>query len=230
MKNSLLLVFLTICYWSTQAQPTRAAYELDMLGKNGIIRSLSHGSHHFTYDDIKGSPYLHDDFAPSRILSQDSSLYSEVPLRYNIYSDNIEFTNRNGEVMEILDPDRYQLFMVGEESFMHLSFADGNTIEKGYFQVLVSGPNQLLKRYRISYRPAEPAKPFKDPEPPKFVHMQPDLYISVNGQPAEKITNTRKAFDLLQPVKPEIADWVKNEKLNLKKEEDLIQLIQYSNQ
>jgi len=41
--------------------------------------------------DIQGTPYLDGEFSPGKITTKDGTVYTEIPLRYNAYSDELEF-------------------------------------------------------------------------------------------------------------------------------------------
>ncbi len=208
----------------------RTAYDFENFAPYGVVNSFADLNKELTYDDVQGSPYLDREFVPGLIILPNGSSFKDVPLRYNIYTDNMEFNTQKRGVMEIVEPSRYEWFKIGENDFKYLMYAVGNRTENGFFQVLADGDAMLLKKHRVSFRAAEPVKAFKDPVPPQFVLMSPDMYLSVNGQPAEKAANAKKTMELLEQVKPGISSWVKSEKLKLNKEEDLLKAVQYCNQ
>ena len=41
--------------------------------------------------DIQGTPFLDPEFTPGRIVASDGSIFTDIPLRYNGFSDDLEF-------------------------------------------------------------------------------------------------------------------------------------------
>lgn len=229
MKKALLFIMTGWMVLSCFAQE-KETFDLDRLLVNTDKLKPTHFNNHLTYQDVKGSPYLQDSFICGRILLPDGNSYNNIPLRYNIYTDNMEFENKDGQAMELLEPGRYELFVIGNDSIKYLPYISGNKTGQGYFQLLSAGHIRLLKRYSISYRPKEPEKPFQDSKPPEFVRMKPELYLSTGDKPAEKVGSHQQTLLLLKSEKNDIAEWVKQNHLKLNKEEDLLKAVQYSNQ
>ena len=53
------------------------------------------------YRDFDGTPYLNDNFIPGEVIINNSIRIEDVPLRYNIFSNRIEFRNKQKQVFEI---------------------------------------------------------------------------------------------------------------------------------
>ena len=51
--------------------------------------------------DIEGSPFLNEEFIRGEIVMNDTLFYREIPLRYNMYNDVMEFQNASGQVLEL---------------------------------------------------------------------------------------------------------------------------------
>lgn len=230
MKKFLGLIAFFMAVFTSFSQTRREAIEIDMTGGNGIIKSLNYNGKNLSYDDIDGSPYLNENFVPGQIIGSDSSQYTHVPLRYNIFTDQIEFLNKDKEVLEVTNPENYHWFQIGDQIFGYFQFTHKGETISGYFEILSEGKATLLKRYIIKLKDAEPAKAYKDPQPPRFLKLPPELYLSINNQPAEKLPGSSKILQILKQIKPDVDQWAERENLKLNKEEAITKAVDYCNQ
>ncbi|MDD4190885.1 MAG: hypothetical protein PHI28_06125 [Mangrovibacterium sp.] len=220
--------FLIISCFSGFSQPT-VYFSFDLFEKNALsekARSMGSG---LTYEDISGSPYASDEFIPGEVILPDSSAYRGVSLRFNIYANQMEFKNKDGQVMEIMEPQRYDRFVIGKKAYRYADYFEGNRTMKGYLQILADGPATLYKKLRINFQEEQKPAAYKDAQPPKFIMMAPEYYLSVKGAPAEKVRSQKQVFELLKDQDPGLAAFVKTEKLNLNKEEELTRAIEHGN-
>ena len=160
---------------------------------------------------------------------QHGEKYEGVLLRYDIYSNRMEFKNKEGQVMEILEPERYDRFVMGENIFKYIPYEEGNKTHLAYMQILTGSKVALYKKLRIDFQEAKKPQAYQDAVPPKFVVMVSDYYLSADGKQATKIKSQKQTVELLSSVEPALAGYVKKEKLNLNKEEELIRAIDFCN-
>ncbi|MEL7587695.1 MAG: hypothetical protein AAGU19_13350 [Prolixibacteraceae bacterium] len=223
-KSALTLLFMSagLSLFSQQTPDFLQLYENRMYSERAskMVGGL-------TYEQISGSPYFPSEFVTGKVIQSDSTAYDEVWLRLNVYTNQMEFKNKEGQVLEILEPERYDRFLVGENTFRFITWNEANRTEKGYFQLLAEGPASLYKKLRINFKEGEKPAAYKDEVPPQFVVMAPDYYIAVEEAPAQRIRNQKHVLELLSGIKPDLPAFVKKEKLNLNKEEDLIKTIEY---
>lgn len=179
--------------------------------------------------DIEGSPYLNEDFVSGEVILNDSIYYTGIPLRYNMYSDRIEFKNNAGQVLEV-DLTAYSaVFNFGQYHFISTEYLERGKPKLGILEVLSEGRVQLYKQYDVHFKPATEVKGYQDAQPNRFVRQNDEyLYAIDRGKPAS-IRNTKALMEILTPFYPEIEEFKKSEKLKLKKEADLIRLIEFCN-
>ena len=123
---------------------------MDLMNINKALRNESHSV--FTDPDIEGSPYLNDDFIEGSVYTNSKTQYEGVPLRYNIYSDEIEFRSDNGQVMVLAAPE--VLEKVGDYQFEYIFYQILNNSRRGYFAVLEKGKASLYSRSQINFTEA----------------------------------------------------------------------------
>ncbi|MGV8096322.1 MAG: hypothetical protein AB2L24_31085 [Mangrovibacterium sp.] len=229
MKKVFLPVILTFVWMHVFSQ-NRINTDFELFNRNVVSASGGKISHELTYDDISGSPFLNADFIAGEVFLPDSGSFSNVLLRYNIYTDKMEFKNKNNQVLEIVEPERYDRFILGEQIFRYIPPVEGNRTEKGFFQVLADGHIALYKKLRINFQEAQKPGAYKDAQPPKFIVMPPEYYLSIHESRLEKVKGQKQALELLSSQKPDVTAFAKKEKLNLNKEEELKKAVEYCNQ
>jgi hypothetical protein len=183
-----------------------------------------------TEADITGSPYLSKEYQLGYVLTGKNVRYTDVPLRYNIYTDEIEFKNADGQALAIDFPGNIKEVKIGHDLFIyHLYQADKKLLKAGYFRLLNRGKAQGLVKYRMIFKEAEPAAAYKDPQPPKFERKPPVFYVSLNKKPAVPIKNLKGLLSVLKDHKKEIESFVRKQKIKVRREGDLKRLLAYYN-
>ena len=182
-----------------------------------------------TEADISGSPYLNKDYQEGYVLTEKLIRYENVPLRYNIYTDDIEFRNAKGQAMAIEFPGNIKEVKIGKAIFVHRLYAMDKKLHAGYFQLMNRGKAEGLIRYRVEFREAEPAAAYKDPQPPKFVRKPAEFYVSIGNKPAVQVYKTKDLIALLSNHKRELQVFAKKEKIKVRKENDLKRILNYYN-
>jgi hypothetical protein len=164
------------------------------------------------------------------VLTGKNVRYTDVPLRYNIYTDEIEFKNADGQALAIDFPGNIKEVKIGHDLFIyHLYQADKKLLKAGYFRLLNRGKAQGLVKYRMIFKEAEPAAAYKDPQPPKFERKPPVFYVSLNKKPAVPIKNLKGLLSVLKDHKKEIESFVRKQKIKVRREGDLKRLLAYYN-
>ncbi|MGQ8337904.1 hypothetical protein ACUNWD_15245 [Sunxiuqinia sp. A32] len=191
------------------------------------------GENHFernklAYEDIKGSPYLQEDFIEGLIIINDSSLYKGVPMRYNVYNEIIEFEHPNGTILEIDNPDQFREYIINDQAFIYHTLAKTNKNEKGFYEVLVSGKLTLAKKYNIELKDPLPPQAYKDAKPAEF-SFKPSYYYIIKGNQISEVSNEKNLLEAISSNQNNIKSYIKKNKLKVKKEDDLKNIIEYYN-
>jgi hypothetical protein len=175
------------------------------------------------YSDIDGSPYYNSNFVSGFLYLKDSLIF-KIPIRYNIYADEMEF-NSKGMNYVIGNPATVNKIILGESVFVYLPF-----IQKGgYFELFELGKCTLVAKISVDVKPAEEAKPMVDPKPAKFIKKPDVFYFVVEDSIVFKIKNIESITDALQDQKLKIESFMKQEKIKSVKKETLIKIVKYYN-
>lgn len=105
-------------------------------------------------ESFKGSPYLYVTARPGTLTNRNGDTYEQVPLRYDLYKDCLEYSKEGRPV--ILDPAdvRGFLFMdslTGQPRLFQNGFeppAGFNLGKRSYYEVLYDGPTKLLRHLK----------------------------------------------------------------------------------
>lgn len=181
-----------------------------------------------SYDAIEGSPYIQKEFVKGSILI-DSTSYEGVPLRYNAYDDRMEFLSKSDLVLYVTNPEQYQKFILQDKTYIYRKAPGSKSEEQGFFQLLKEGTVNLLKKESISLLESQPAKPFGDPKPASFKARPANFYLSLSNGKLIQISKEKDLLQALKPHKEALESYIDQQKLNVKKEEDLQKVIAYAN-
>lgn len=173
--------------------------------------------------EITGSAYLSDEFTIGNIITNTDITYSGIPLRYNIYNDNMEFKLSDDSALAISNPGMMKEIQIGEEVFIYCY--DQNH-KGGYYSRKVDGEIEVLSKYVIIFNEPEPPIPFREAKPPSFSKRPNELFLKVGDHFPVRIANKKDLEAALGEQSAKALSLIKKEKLNIKKEADLIKLAQ----
>src|SRR5665648_995617 len=100
MKRVCFFILLFVLTNSLNAQTM-----LNGLMDNYRFKKMSDGGNilnDLKMSDIQGTPYLEEEFSNGKIITSEGTTYDGIPLRYNAYSDDLEF--QKGEDTYNIDP------------------------------------------------------------------------------------------------------------------------------
>ncbi len=180
-----------------------------------------------TYSNIKGSPFLHENFIEGQIKLDNGRTY-QGPLRYDIYSDEIEFKTTDGDIYAVRNPETIQFATLGDVNFNYFEPGEFKDV-KGFYQLLIIGDYFLYKKYLVELKDPEAARPYVEAKPARFEIKDSKYYIMDADGFFTEIKNKK---DLVLPGlnanKQE--SFIKSNKISHKDENDLIEFVNFLNQ
>jgi len=209
----------------TQAQNNYLLGMGDYINYANINRTNSPANH--SYSDIKGSPYLFEDFAIGKINLKDSKTY-EGPLRYDIYANQFEFKTKEGEVYSIVNPETIEKINIDSRLFVYIINKEKSN-SGSYFEVLVQGKYSLLLKHSAILRDPVPAKPYNDAKPATFITKEDDFYIRNENSGLFEIKNKDEVVAIDPMRSTEISKFMKGNKIKVSNKSDLINLTNFLN-
>jgi len=179
--------------------------------------------------DIEGSAYLNAEFTNGALYTLQKEKYVDVPLRYNLYNDEMEFKNSQNEILAIADPGNIERIEIGNAVFYYMPYLLGKKTINGYFELIISGNVSLYTKHKVSFLAAEVAGAYKDAKPPRFERSADEYFIKNRNNPASIISNKKDLLDILSDHNTEIESFVKKNKTKVNDLDDLIGVVKYYN-
>lgn len=181
-------------------------------------------------NDYEGSPYMYDEFKEGLIYYDDKYSYNDVPLRYNIYTDEIEFDYKEKNLIYAFFPrPKINRVIIKEDTFVVAMYEDGNTVKPGFFIARSSGNINLLVKPEVEFTEAQPETPFLMAQPAKYHRTSDKYYLQKSGENAVLVKKTKDILKILEDHHKAISAYIKQEHISAKNEEDLQQLVKYYN-
>ncbi|MCG6187059.1 hypothetical protein [Maribellus maritimus] len=181
-----------------------------------------------TERDIEGSPFLEDEFIKGVVYTTSNTKYVDVPLRYNIYNDAIEFDTGSG-VQELAAPEIVDKVEFGSYTMVYVPYSITKKIRRGFFIVEEEGKASLLVKPEIAFVKATEPGAYKAAEPAKFDRKNDEYYIWIKKNEAKMISGKNDIVDVFPDNHEKIEAFIKKNKIKHRKPEDLKQLVQYYN-
>jgi len=183
-------------------------------------------------NDIAGTPYLNNDFVPGNIITKNAVKYIDIPLRYNIYNDEIEFS-QDGEAFALENPLNYSSISIAEQSFIYSSFvgrAKGEAGKASFFELMNNkGKLFLLKRYSVQFIKPSPSQGYVEAKLAEFKKTPDSYYFKFGSSPAQEVGNLKSTLLMFGKHSKRIATFIKAEKLKLRNQEDLLRIVSFYN-
>jgi hypothetical protein len=180
------------------------------------------------YESIEGSPFLDAAFVPGEIITLNMK-FPGIPMRYNIFSDQIEFKQNNSSY--ILAPEaRIKQVHIGAHTFIAEEHEVKGRLKLGFLTLLDSGKVSLMAKKIVVYNPkTEPTALAPLSSPAKFTRSQDIFYYKIGNAPAHQIFSLKDLIKSLPGKQDEVNQFAKKEKISVKKEVELLKLIRYYN-
>ena len=182
------------------------------------------------YEKVEGNPYVEEEFMEGVVVFKDSSKISEVFLRLNHNTDQIEFMEGD-EIRGFTKPEDLAIASFGSRSFIYNKYRRGKKIQSGYFEVLASGYCKLLfRRESIIKREQVPPSEMSGGNYRDYFRTTKEYYLVLGAEPAKKVIKSQKnVLKVLAEEESNLKKYIADEGLKVKNEKDLVKLINYYN-
>ena len=189
---------------------------------------LQSGDWKLTQSDIEGSPYLNDEFMEGVVFTTSKTQYMGMPLRYNIFNDQVEFKAQE-QVQAIAAPETIEKIEMGDIKLVYAPYSLSKKIRRGYFIVEEEGVASLYRKPEIMFEEAKEPGAYKEAEPAQFKRKSDSYFIRIGKSPAQLVASKKDLEEAFPNHQKEIKQYIKDEKVKPRKEETLPGLIQFYN-
>ncbi|WP_297796926.1 hypothetical protein [uncultured Eudoraea sp.] len=183
------------------------------------------------YADIKanGSQYFDEEFAYGEVFSKDSVVL-RAEMRFNAFRNEIQVLQQGDESYPLLKRS-YIMAKIGAKRFNIYIYEDarGNN-RSSYFNPLNEGNAVLLYKPEIKLKQGRiPATSYDRTVPPTYIDIS--AYYIRKGDGIAKRIRLKKIdiLEVLEDKKSEIQAYIKGDNLSVRKEADLIKIMDYYN-
>ena len=182
------------------------------------------------YVNVKGDPFITEEFQVGEVIHLDSTITRDVPMRLNHHTDEIEF-KMDGKILVFAMPRKINYVTFGHRSFSFFDFVQQKKTSAGYFEVLAWGDCKLLlRRNTIIKREELPPSDLSGGNFKDYFRTIEEYYLKKGGKSATQIQRSKKSIlKTLGDHQDELENFIEENKLKLKSEEDMIDLIYFYN-
>jgi hypothetical protein len=182
-----------------------------------------------TEADIQGSPYLNDEFITGTVYTTSKEKYDGVPLRYNIYNDQLEFRVENAPIQAMAVPEMIEKVEMGNYHMEYIPYFDGKKVRQGFFIVEEKGEATLYSRPRVNFEHAKKPAAYQDAQPARFVSRPGECYIKVGEEPAKLMAKNKDLEEIFPNHKKELSSFIKSNKVRTNRPETMKELVSFYN-
>jgi hypothetical protein len=235
MKSTLLFFFALTLTLSSYGQINESAYS-KMLNASLVVDQFFE-LYGISIEDLKnitGSPYEENYFQPGFIYSNNELTASNIPMRYNIFADEIEINTSqdpNQQNINVLSKSPDIFVKIGADIFVYVENLSAQG-QSGYFKVVHEGEHfDLYKKSRVNYvekRFAETS--YQQDQPARFDRTDTFYLVSNRGVFYELPNNRRRFAAVFKEHHKEIDSYVRSNRLDIRNENDLKKIVKYFNE
>ncbi len=178
--------------------------------------------------EFEGSPFLNEQFVQGQVFTSGKH-YTAVPLRYNIFNDQMEF--RQNDLTYALYPgERIQKVILADETYVAEKYEIHGKMDYGYFTRLDSGKLTVLAKKVVRFTDKQEAKALESSnKPAKFTRAADLYYYKIGSGGIIKAGSLKNLIENLPDHKADVESYAKKEKLSTRNAEDLAKLAAYYN-
>lgn len=208
-----------------------SANSFEVITSKGISSSAFRIRPEGRYRQIKGSPYLNEQWTAGQVWLDGDSIPGSFLMRYNIYGNEMQFIF-NADTFAIGNPLLINDLDLDGRRFKYLAFMYNDNPNMAFFETLVEGKWRLLARHQVVLQAGrEPMTPYHPQnEYDRFVH-QVIYYLQTADNPSpQPAPNSKREWLVLAASKQEqVNSYIKNNKLKVNRQEDLKRLVAFYN-
>ncbi len=183
----------------------------------------------YTESNIKGSPYLNNEFVSGTIYTTQKQQYNSIPLRYNIYNDDLEFKKPTEEVLALAAPEIVEYAAFGDNIISYSDYYQGSKVKKGFLLVLEPGKANLMARASVTFQKATEPAAYKEAEPAKFIRKADTYYIRIGNSTAVEINNKKSLIEAFPDNRDKVEAFIDKNKIKTNKPDGLKEVVKYYN-
>jgi len=207
----------------SEARLTRVVESIDLAGYSGVVNRVP-------IDRIRGSRFWNDEWLPARLYMPSGRLLATATLRLNVVSGELHFL-KNGEELVMDNPNIVRVvFNAGGDSAVFIRNLPELRWEQRPLEVFVqelnAGRFQLLKHLNRSVQSADSL--FGTVK--RYFFSDRPVYFLREGDRVEPLRRLNRDFlFLLLPGSRSFEPWLREHKVDLRREEGVLRFLDHYN-
>lgn len=178
--------------------------------------------------EYEGNPYLFEEFTGADIILKASKGYEGIPMNYNIHNDDFEFM-MDGVSYALGNNNIVSYIRIEDRKFYYMTYTYNSAQIKGYLELVADGDYRFFKKHRVIYTEPKPTRGYVEAQPAKFDSRSPDYFIELKNGKIVYFNKLDDIADLLADEGGSIKDYIKDNRLKARREEDIIELADFIN-
>jgi len=241
MKNYLLTVFIVVISFSSYGQAELMGFR-DYRDIADSFYMNFKGNDKFDISEVKGSPFLIENFVTGYIVDTKAENKAQTNLRYDVYNDVFEIQlNPGDESLKTLERSPRFQYMINGEKFILVQTdvlnVEHYTSGNGFVVELITPESGvgLYKRYYKNLNQGQKATTSYQTDIPPSISNEMMFLIKMDNQYIDAEAHRKDVLDAFpRDMQPQLKDFIKDKKLRFKGsdqevENDMIQLVRYYN-
>ena len=228
MKRIVFLPFLAFLL-SSSLTFAQVVYEsniydhMDYLRRDRMISEFNPKA----YENIDGSPYLIQEFEDGKVYLKSGEVITGK-FRLDLYANQVQFINEDKRYV-IAYPEKISKIELNGSVLKYIDYKIDAGIDYDYFFTLAEGYYSLYLMKSKTLKDPQATKPYQQARPARFLDHRDDYYIKIGENPAQRVRNKRDIIKMCGEKYPGIKNYMKEEKIRVSDEYDLVKLITYLN-
>ena len=228
MKKYLIIGIAALSTISVFSQAANSQYDIYSRTIDINQKSLAFGLTEAEFNSIKDEAYTNPNFVQGKIFHEDQLIKDDVPMRYNAFADEIEIKkNASDENYGALIKDPSVFVKMFKDIYIFVPY-EGSNEKGGYFNVLSDGKTyDLYKKTTAVFREPQKAQTTYARDMPPSFPKTVTYYLVQNGTFLEMPSSESKILKMMDKKKAEMKKYMKENDIDLDKEQDMIKTISY---
>ncbi|MAX71186.1 MAG: hypothetical protein CMC76_08815 [Flavobacteriaceae bacterium] len=177
--------------------------------------------------DAEGSPYVNDDFKMLKIDGFNVVFQG----RYNAYYDEMEIKLSDDKIVSLGNNSEYVVtFNSDDKTYKTYNISNDKDISKRSFLVVLEETENysILKKESVKfYSKIESRSSYQSEIPAKFKREDDQYFVKYDNKVVSLPQKKKDFLDTFPEHSSKLKSYIKDNKLKLKHEEDLVKLTQY---
>ena len=227
----LLSLITTYCVAQTIPDPTGYEAKVNLIELGSVSGTGSVQTFDNRYEGTKGSPYAFESWSPGEIFLKSKKKVLVKEMNYNCFDNELVYLDPATKVIRLINRYTVDLFYILNDSdtLIFVPIEPENDGEFLFAQVLYNDGSMVYKRYQKEFIRANYEGGYSaDRKYDEFADKS-DLYFSKqNDEYFYKVKKSKKQIlEAFPDAEDKISSFIKAEKLDLKKDEDVVRLLRY---